>query len=101
MFGCEAWFLPTSMNAPPGFGQVTHRRATYPESGGADTSPSGEEEAEAAEFAAPVSAGVWCKREMLRTRGGAIRERSSAWTSSSRAARPRYPSGSASTWPRS
>ena len=35
------------------------------------------------------------------SRGGALRERSSAWTSSSRAARPRSPSGSASTWPRS
>ena len=32
---------------------------------------------------------------------GALRERSSAWTSSSRAERPRCPRGSASTWPRS
>ncbi|TRO69920.1 hypothetical protein E4K73_04925 [Streptomyces sp. IB201691-2A2] len=63
--------------------------------------PAGEEEVEVTESEAPGVAGAWCKREMLRRRCGAIRERSSAWTSSSRAARPRCPSGSASTWPRS
>ncbi|TXS23920.1 hypothetical protein EAO74_25650 [Streptomyces sp. gb1(2016)] len=71
------------------------------EIGGVESLPMGEEEVTATESAAPAITGAWCKREMLRRRSGAIRERSSAWTSSSRAARPRYPSGSASTWPRS
>ncbi|TLS39585.1 hypothetical protein FE633_46175 [Streptomyces montanus] len=70
-------------------------------SGGVEILPAGEEEVEVTESEAPGRAGVWCKREMLRHRCGAIRERSSAWTSSSRAARPRCQSGSASTWPRS
>ncbi|MBP5863324.1 hypothetical protein F3K40_11650 [Streptomyces sp. LBUM 1478] len=61
----------------------------------------GEEEVEVTESAVPGATGTWCTREMLRQWSGAIRERSSAWTSSSRAARPRCPSGSASTWPRS
>ncbi|QBR06758.1 hypothetical protein D7Y56_12965 [Streptomyces sp. S501] len=91
----------TSTNAPPGCGQVTHRQAGSLQFGGVESSPTGEEEVKATESAAPAITGVWCKREMLRRRSGAIRERSSAWTSSSRAARPRCPSGSASTWPRS
>ncbi|PZT69357.1 hypothetical protein DN402_21165 [Streptomyces sp. SW4] len=68
--------------------------------GGVDNSPTGEE-VEVTESEVPGLTGTWCKREMLRHRSGAIRERSSAWTSSSRAARPRCPSGSGSTWPRS
>ncbi|RMB79833.1 hypothetical protein CTZ28_43390 [Streptomyces shenzhenensis] len=59
------------------------------------------EEVDVTESGVPGFTGAWCKREMLRRWSGAIRERSSAWTSSSRAARPRCPSGSASTWPRS
>ncbi|TKT08388.1 hypothetical protein E4U92_18215 [Streptomyces galbus] len=66
-----------------------------------DIAPAGEEEVDVTESEVPGLSGTWCKREMLRRRSGAIRERSSAWTSSSRAARPRCPSGSASTWPRS
>ncbi|RDS62102.1 hypothetical protein DWC19_28125 [Streptomyces sp. M7] len=68
---------------------------------GVEILPMGEEEVEVAESEVPGPTGAWCKREMLRRWSGAIRERSSAWTSSSRAARPRCPSGSASTWPRS
>ncbi|TSB23838.1 hypothetical protein FNJ62_14830 [Streptomyces benahoarensis] len=65
-------------------------------------SPSpGEEEVKVAKSEASALTGAWCKKESFRSSGGAIRERSSAWTSSSRAARPRCPSGSASTWPRS
>ncbi|MYT00651.1 hypothetical protein GTY58_26645 [Streptomyces sp. SID5469] len=69
--------------------------------GGVEISPTGEEEVDVTESEVPVLTGAWCKREMLRQGCGVIRERSSAWTSSSRAARPRCPSGSASTWPRS
>ncbi|OQQ16673.1 hypothetical protein B0675_05500 [Streptomyces sp. M41(2017)] len=69
--------------------------------GGVEILSSGEEEVNVTESEVPVLTGTWCKREMLRQWSGAIRERSSAWTSSSRAARPRCPSGSASTWPRS
>ncbi|QEV52833.1 hypothetical protein CP981_15235 [Streptomyces platensis] len=61
----------------------------------------GEEEVKVAKSEASATTGAWCKKELLRLKSGAIRERSSAWTSSSRAARPRCPSGSASTWPRS
>ncbi|AZQ35172.1 hypothetical protein EJ357_18105 [Streptomyces cyaneochromogenes] len=68
---------------------------------GVEILPMGEEEVEVTESEVPGLTGAWCKREMLRRWSGAIRERSSAWTSSSRAARPRCPSGSASTWPRS
>ncbi|AVH58360.1 hypothetical protein C4B68_24250 [Streptomyces dengpaensis] len=69
--------------------------------GGVEILPMGEEEVKVTESEVPGLTGAWCKREMLRQWSGAIRERSSAWTSSSRAARPRCPSGSASTWPRS
>ncbi|UJV43075.1 hypothetical protein CVT30_27445 [Streptomyces sp. AMCC400023] len=72
-----------------------------PRAGGVEILPTGEEEVEVTESAVPGVTGTWCTREMLRQWSGAIRERSSAWTSSSRAARPRCPSGSASTWPRS
>ncbi|TXS40722.1 hypothetical protein EAO75_38070 [Streptomyces sp. uw30] len=68
---------------------------------GVEILPMGEEEVEVTESEVPGFPGAWCKREMLRRWSGAIRERSSAWTSSSKAARPRCPSGSASTWPRS
>ncbi|TJZ39935.1 hypothetical protein FCH28_37735 [Streptomyces piniterrae] len=61
----------------------------------------GEEEVKVAKSEASAPTGAWCKKASLRPLSGAIRERSSAWTSSSRAARPRCPSGSASTWPRS
>ncbi|TFV32210.1 hypothetical protein E4K10_16940 [Streptomyces sp. T1317-0309] len=66
-----------------------------------EISSTGEEEVDVTESGAPVVTGAWCTREMLRQGCGAIRERSSAWTSSSRAARPRCPSGSGSTWPKS
>ncbi|AVZ73350.1 hypothetical protein SLUN_15345 [Streptomyces lunaelactis] len=71
--------------------------------GGVGSLSTGEEEVKVAKSEVPVITGAWCKRETLRSlrAGGAIRERSSAWTSSSRAARPRCQSGSASTWPRS
>ncbi|KAB1978078.1 hypothetical protein F8144_40410 [Streptomyces triticiradicis] len=69
--------------------------------GGVEILSLGEEEVKVTESEVPGLTGTWCKREMLRQWSGAIRERSSAWTSSSRAARPRCPSGSASTWPRS
>ncbi|PNV34302.1 hypothetical protein C1708_19845 [Streptomyces sp. DH-12] len=59
------------------------------------------EEVDVTESEAPDDTGAWCKRETHPQRSGVIRERSSAWTSSSRAARPRCPSGSGSTWPRS
>ncbi|PZG97043.1 hypothetical protein C1I97_25760 [Streptomyces sp. NTH33] len=62
--------------------------------------PTGEE-VHVTESEVPGSPEPGAKREMLRRCSGVIRERSSAWTSSSRAARPRCPSGSASTWPRS
>jgi hypothetical protein len=52
------------------------------EVGGVEISPMGEEEVKVAKSEAPVFTGVGCKRETLRRRGGAIRERSSAWTSS-------------------
>ncbi|POX48763.1 hypothetical protein C3488_19585 [Streptomyces sp. Ru72] len=75
--------------------------SVFTRSGGVETSPPGEEEVDVTESEVPALAGAWCTREMLRHECGAIRERSSAWTSSSRAARPRCPSGSGSTWPRS
>ncbi|RSS00281.1 hypothetical protein EF917_17630 [Streptomyces sp. WAC00469] len=62
--------------------------------------PTGKE-VDVTESEVPEVTGTRCTREMLRRPGGALRERSSAWTSSSRAARQRCPSGSASTWPRS
>ncbi|ARF55580.1 hypothetical protein B1H19_16580 [Streptomyces gilvosporeus] len=73
----------------------------HPENVGVEIVSFGEEEVKVAKSEASASTGAWCKKESLRLRSGAIRERSSAWTSSSRAARPRCPSGSASTWPRS
>ncbi|RSS21153.1 hypothetical protein EF916_34670 [Streptomyces sp. WAC08452] len=79
----------------PGAGSTLITRA-----GGVETPPTGEE-VDVTESEVPEWPGTWCEREMLRRRSGAIRERSSAWTSSSRAARPRCPSGSGSTWPRS
>ncbi|GAA2960635.1 hypothetical protein GCM10020227_30060 [Streptomyces flavovirens] len=36
------------------------------ESGGAQTSPTGEEEVKVTESAAPAITGAWCKRETLR-----------------------------------
>ncbi|TBO56942.1 hypothetical protein EYS09_25290 [Streptomyces kasugaensis] len=72
-----------------------------PRNAGVESLPLGEEEVKVAKSAASALTGAWCKKESLRPLSGAIRERSSAWTSSSRAARPRCPSGSASTWPRS
>ncbi|KAA0930513.1 hypothetical protein FGF04_28545 [Streptomyces apricus] len=69
--------------------------------GGVEIFPVGEEEVEVAESEASGRTGAWCKKGDAPRRCGAIRERSSAWTSSSRAARPRCRSGSASTWPRS
>lgn len=36
------------------------------EFGGVESPPSGEEEVEVTESAAPVVTGAWCKREMLR-----------------------------------
>ncbi|MEW5356335.1 hypothetical protein E0E62_28580 [Streptomyces sp. 16-176A] len=77
-------------------------RVRFPQSpaGRVEISPAGEE-VDVTESEVPGLTGTGCEREMLRRRSGAIRERSSAWTSSSRAARPRCPSGSASTWPRS
>lgn len=49
--------------------QVSGRRPTEvrkPEFGGVETLPTGEEEVEVTESAAPAITGVWCKREMLR-----------------------------------
>ncbi len=43
---------------PPKFGNR--------EFGGVETSPTGEEEVEVTESAAPAITGAWCKREMLR-----------------------------------
>ncbi|RDD85748.1 hypothetical protein DVZ84_27930 [Streptomyces parvulus] len=96
MFGGEAkaQATPPKSDCPgAGFAVITR-------TGGVEISPAGEE-VDVTESEVPGCTGTWCKREMLRQRSGAIRERSSAWTSSSRAARPRCPSGSGSTWPRS
>ncbi|RXS62778.1 hypothetical protein EST54_24985 [Streptomyces sioyaensis] len=72
-----------------------------PENRGVESLSAGEEEVKVAKSEASATTGAWCKKESPRWMSGAIRERSSAWTSSSRAARQRCPSGSASTWPRS
>ncbi|QFI43096.1 hypothetical protein FQ762_15425 [Streptomyces coelicolor A3(2)] len=96
MFGCEAKPQATPLKSEccaAGFTVITR-------TGGVEISPAGEE-VDVTESEVSGWTGTWCKREMLRRRSGAIRERSSAWTSSSRAARPRCPSGSGSTWPRS
>ncbi|ROQ71804.1 hypothetical protein EDD95_7937 [Streptomyces sp. CEV 2-1] len=45
---------------------MTHQQFRILKFGGVETSPSGEEEVEATESAAPVTTGAWCKREMLR-----------------------------------
>ncbi|TQE17173.1 hypothetical protein Sipo8835_42465 [Streptomyces ipomoeae] len=96
MFGCEEWHQPFTVypNA------VLRVFCNHPLWWGGDLVHGGGGGG-VTESAVPGTTGTWCTREMLRQWSGAIRERSSAWTSSSRAARPRCPSGSASTWPRS
>ncbi|QER89242.1 hypothetical protein F3L20_28285 [Streptomyces tendae] len=96
MFGCEGKPQATPLGSDcrgAGFSIITR-------TGGLEISRAGEE-VDVTESEAPDVTGVWCKRETHPQRSGVIRERSSAWTSSSRAARPRCPSGSGSTWPRS